>query len=107
MPDNVLGAGLVVAVVVTGKRPASFDAGRAAQNMLLAAWNEGVSSCPNGLADRDAAHAALELAEDETPRDRAHLRRPGTPPRPGIAHPEEWSARRTGARSTTSSAALR
>ena len=67
VPGNVLGAGLVVAVVVTGKGPVSFDAGRAAQSMLLAAWNEGISSCPNGLADRDAAHTALALDEDETP----------------------------------------
>lgn len=66
VPDNVLGAGLVVAVALTGKRQAAFDAGRAAQNMLLAAWNEGVASCPNGLSDPDAAHAALALAEDET-----------------------------------------
>ena len=58
----------MVAVVVTGKGPVSFDAGRAAQSMLLAAWNEGISSCPNGLAlDRDAAHTALALDEDETP----------------------------------------
>lgn len=67
VPDNVLGAALVVAVVVTGKGPVSFDAGRAAQNMLLAAWNDGLASCPNGLADRDAAHAALGLGEEETP----------------------------------------
>ena len=67
VPDNVLGAGLVVAVVVTGKGPVSFDAGRAAQSMLLAAWNEGVASCPNGIAERDALHAALELGEEETP----------------------------------------
>jgi nitroreductase len=66
-PDNVRGAGLVVAIVVTGKGPVSFDAGRAAQNMLLAAWNEGIASCPNGLADRDAARAVLELGEEETP----------------------------------------
>ena len=66
-PDNVRGAGLVVAIVVTGKGPVSFDAGRAAQNMLLAAWNEGIASCPNGLADRDAAQAALDLGGDETP----------------------------------------
>lgn len=66
VPDNVLGAGLVVGVVLTGRRQASFDAGRAAQNMLLAAWNEGISSCPNGLEDRDGAHAALGLGEDET-----------------------------------------
>ena len=66
-PENVLGAGLVVAIAVKGKGPVSFDAGRAAQNMLLAAWNEGIASCPTGFADREAAHAVLELGEDETP----------------------------------------
>lgn len=66
-PGNVLDAGLVVAIVVAGKGPVSFDAGRAAQNMLLAAWNEGLASCPNGLADRDAVRAALELEEEQTP----------------------------------------
>ena len=65
VPDNVLRAGLVVGIAITGKRRAHFDAGRAAQNMLLAAWNEGVSSCPNGVADADAAHAALALSDDE------------------------------------------
>jgi nitroreductase len=67
VPENVLSAGFVVAVVVSGKGPVSFDAGRAAQNMLLAAWNEGLASCPNGLADRDAVSRALGLGEDETP----------------------------------------
>jgi nitroreductase len=67
VPENVLGAGLVVAVVVSGKGPISFDAGRAAQNMLLAAWNDGIASCPNGLADREAVSAALGLGEDESP----------------------------------------
>src|SRR4051812_11751779 len=33
-PDNVLRAALVVAIVVRGKGPTSFDAGRAAQNMM-------------------------------------------------------------------------
>ena len=57
-PGNVRGAALAVAVVGKG-----FDLGRCAQNMLLAAWNEGIASCPNGLRDRDAAHAALGLGE--------------------------------------------
>ena len=39
------------AIVVGGKGPTSFDAGRAAQNMMLAASNDGVGSCPNGIAD--------------------------------------------------------
>src|ERR1044071_9230038 len=48
-PDNLLGAALVVVVVVRGKGPLAFDAGRAAQNMMLAAWNDGIGSCPNGV----------------------------------------------------------
>jgi nitroreductase len=65
VPENLLAAGLVVAVVVSGKGPVSFDAGRAAQSMLLTAWNEGVASCPNGIKDAEALAAALELGEDE------------------------------------------
>ena len=58
--DNVRGASLVVAVVAKG-----FDLGRAAQNMMLAAWNDGVASCPNGLRDAAAAGEALGLGVDE------------------------------------------
>ena len=93
VPDNVLGAGLVVAVVVTGKGPVSFDAGRAAQSMLLAAWNEGVASCPNGIAERDALHATLELGEEETP---VIVLTFGLPERlrdPESRTAEDWSAR--------------
>jgi nitroreductase len=64
VPQNLLGARLVVAVAAQG-RP-GFDAGRAVQNMMLAAWNEGVTSCPNGLTDADSAAKILGLAEDET-----------------------------------------
>ena len=93
VPDNVLGAGLVVAVVVAGKGPVSFDAGRAAQNMLLAAWNEGIASCPNGLADRDVVRAALALEEEETP---AIVLTFGVPERhrdPESRPAAEWSGR--------------
>ena len=92
-PGNVLGAGLVVAVVVTGKGPVSFDAGRAAQNMLLAAWNEGIASCPNGLADRDQVRAVLGVADDETP---VIVLTFGVPERrrdPESRTAAEWSAR--------------
>ena len=51
-PQNVATAALVVAIVGDA---AGFDVGRAAQNMMLAAWDEGVGSCPNGIADPDAA----------------------------------------------------
>jgi nitroreductase len=64
-PDNLRGAALAVAIVVSGKGPTSFDAGRAAQNMLLAAWNEGIGATPNGLADREGASAELRLRDEE------------------------------------------
>jgi nitroreductase len=91
--DNVRGAALVVAVVVRGKGPVSFDAGRAAQNMMLAAWNEGVGSCPNGIADADAMAAALGLGEDD---HFAIVLTFGYPARPTDAasrSPEEWIER--------------
>lgn len=40
-----------------------FDAGRAAQNIMLAAWNEGLGSCPASMHDGDAAAAVLGLPE--------------------------------------------
>lgn len=51
-PANVLGATLVVAIAGSAF---PFDKGRAAQNMMLAAWNNGVGSCPNGISDAEAA----------------------------------------------------
>jgi len=59
-PGNVKGAALVIAVVGTG-----LDVGRAVQNMVLTAWNEGLHSCPNGLREREAAARLLGLGEDE------------------------------------------
>jgi nitroreductase len=93
VPDNVRGAGLVVCVVVAGKGPISFDAGRAAQNMLLTAWNEGLASCPNGIADRDAVVAALSLGDDESPAIVLSFGFPERPRDPTARPAEEWSAR--------------
>src|SRR5215216_5120120 len=62
-PANVQGSKLAIAIVVKGSP--GFDAGRAAQNMMLAAWNDGVTSCPNGLPDADATSAALGLGDGE------------------------------------------
>src|SRR5438270_141880 len=60
-PENVLGGQLVVAIVGSG----GMDTGRCAQNMMLAAWNDGVASCPNGIADADRARSALGLGEED------------------------------------------
>jgi nitroreductase len=92
-PGNIRSAGLVIAVVVSGKGPVRFDAGRAAQNMLLAAWNAGISSCPNGIRDADLVRSVLELGEDE---DVAIVLSFGVPERPrdvAARSAEEWSAR--------------
>ncbi len=67
VPENVLSAGAVIAILVRGKGPVLFDAGRAAQSMLLAAWADGIASCPNGIADADAARDALDAEDDEAP----------------------------------------
>lgn len=42
-------------------RATSFDAGRAAQNMMLAAWAEGVASCPVTMHRHDDAARVLGL----------------------------------------------
>jgi nitroreductase len=85
-PTNVRDATLLVAIV---GEASPFDAGRCAQNMMLAAWEQGVVSCPNGLTDPAAAaeicggdvRALLSLAYPARPRD------------PASRHAEEWSDR--------------
>jgi nitroreductase len=66
-PGNVRGAALVVVIALRGRGPTSFDAGRAAQNMMLTAWNDHIGSCPNGIADPDAVAQLLDLEEEERP----------------------------------------
>ncbi|MGH9128528.1 MAG: nitroreductase family protein [Acidimicrobiales bacterium] len=64
-PGNLAGAAAAVAVVVGGKGPVMFDAGRAAQAMMLAAWDEGVGSCPNGVREAAALGEVLGLADGD------------------------------------------
>ena len=92
-PDNLLGSPFVVAIAVRGKGPVSFDAGRAAQNMLLAAWNEGVGGSPNGIKDEDGARAALKLDEEERLAIVLSFGYPARPRDPESRPAAEWSAR--------------
>ena len=92
--DNVRGAALVVAIVAGRKGPTSFDAGRAGQNMMLAASNDGVGSCPNGIADADRLREALAHGEDETVATVLTFGYPAAPRRdPQSLSPEEWVRR--------------
>ena len=92
-PDNLRGSPFVVAVVVGGKGPTSFDAGRAAQSMLLAAWNEGVGGSPNGVADEAAVRTALDLDEDERVAIVLSFGYPARPRDPESRSAAEWSER--------------
>jgi nitroreductase len=91
-PGNVRGSQLVVAIVVAGKGPVSFDAGRCASNMLLAAWDQGVGSCPNGTPDRDAVSDLLALREDEHVATVLTFGYPAKPSDPAARTADEWSA---------------
>ena len=94
--DNIRSAAFVVAVVTpAGGGYAPFDAGRAAQNMMLAAWNEGVVSCPNGAADADAARAALQLGDDEQMAVTLSFGYPTRELRPDDRSAADWSAEAT------------
>lgn len=66
-PTNLEGAAAAIAIVTVsdGGSWADFDAGRAAQNMMLAAWASGVGSCPNALADAEAIASLLAVSEEE------------------------------------------
>ena len=85
-PGNVLGAKLVVAICGEAQ---PRDVGRCAQNMMLCAWSEGVTSCPNGIRDAEAAAAicGAEVKFVLTFGYPARGRHPESRPA------EEWSAR--------------
>jgi nitroreductase len=92
-PDNVRTAAFAVGILVSGKGPTSFDAGRAAQNMLLAAWNDGLAASPNGIADEEAARDELAASEDERPVIVLTFGVPARPRAPESRSAEDWSAR--------------
>jgi nitroreductase len=89
--DNLRGARLVIALVARG-RP-GFDAGRAAQNMMLAGWNEGVTSCPNGMPDPQETANVLGLGEDESVVNVLSFGYPAEQRDPTSRPAEEWIRR--------------
>jgi nitroreductase len=53
------------AIAVCLEEPAlEFDAGRAAQNIMIAAWNEGLASCPVRIHHEDCGRQVLGLPPD-------------------------------------------
>jgi nitroreductase len=85
-PSNVLGATLVVAIAGSAF---ALDFGRAAQNMMLAAWNDGVGSCPNGVSDAEAAERVVGAKVGIV----LTFGYPAKPRDPNAHTADEWSAR--------------
>jgi len=96
----VVDAAVVVVIVQTERH--EFDAGRCAQNMMLAAWGDGIGSCPAhvdeaGLGallgvpadlhvNRLVAFGYIDPARVAPPRGVARRRRPLDE----LAHVEKW-----------------
>ncbi len=91
-------APLCIAVVLAaGGGP--FDAGRAAQNMMVAAWAEGVTSCPTSMHNPACAEATLGLPPEHHvaivlamgyPRQGAERPSRGRAPMEEYVHWERW-----------------
>jgi len=90
-PDNIRNAPLVIAIVTQGGG-AAIDVGRALQNMFLAAWNDGVVSCPNGMPEPAAAARALGLDDGLLPVSIPSFGYPKRPLDPESKSAEAWSA---------------
>lgn len=89
--DNVRTAALAIAIA-TEDGKAALDVGRALQNMMLVAWNEGVVSCPNGTPDAKKAAQALGLEEGWLPVNIPSFGYPRRPLNPETRSAAQWSA---------------
>ena len=88
---NIQTCAFAVAIATEGGGSA-IDVGRAMQNMFLVAWNDGVVSCPNGMADQQAAARALGLEQGWLPVSIPSFGYPKRDLAPQAKGAEEWSA---------------
>lgn len=95
VPQLVRTAPLVIAIAAETRfsQLALMDAGRAAQNMMLAAWSEGVASCPNGVADPQPLTDLGVLSHTEVVPLVLSFGYPAAPRQPNRRSPADWSAR--------------
>ncbi|HEY7197280.1 MAG TPA: nitroreductase family protein [Gaiellaceae bacterium] len=93
VPGNVSGAKLLVGLVAIESRWADFDAGRAVENMFLAAWDAGIGSVPNGLKDSETAGRLVRIGEGERLLTLLSFGYPARVVDPAARAPEDWSAR--------------
>jgi nitroreductase len=89
--DNIRTCAFAVAIATEGAGY-PVDVGRCLQNMFLAAWNDGVVSCPNGMPDPQAAARVLGLEDGFLPLSIPSFGYPKRPLDPESKTPDEWSA---------------
>ena len=89
--SNIESSAFAVAIATEGGGY-PVDVGRAMQNMFLTAWSEGVVSCPNGMADQQAAARTLGLDEGWLPVNIPSFGYPRRALDPESRSAEEWSA---------------
>jgi nitroreductase len=66
-PSNLIGCPLVLAVVLEEDNAITqFDAGRCAQNLMLAAWDFGIASVPNYAKQPKELREQLSIPPDRT-----------------------------------------
>ncbi len=63
--SHISGADTAIVIVSEPSHFTSFDVGRASQNMMLAAWGEGVGSCIASLRYESQARTLLDVPEDK------------------------------------------
>ncbi len=107
--DHLAGAAAAVALVVPAASDpmralsVMWDLGRAAQNMVLAAWELGIGSVPATVFDQDLTRQLLGLPDEQRcdfmlsfgyPADPSVLTRPNRPggrkPLEAVVHTERW-----------------
>ena len=91
-PSNLLACAVAVAVSLHG-RAGPFDAGRAAQSMMLAAANDGIVSCPNAIKEHSVFESLLDLADDERVEVVLSFGYPAGDRDPEARSADEWLAR--------------
>lgn len=89
-PTNFETARLAIAIVLE-EQATPFDGGRVAQNMMLAAWNDGVGSCPNSVKDVDGFRRLLSL-QGGTPITILTFGYPPSRRSPERKHAKQWIA---------------
>jgi nitroreductase len=63
---HLRGANFAIAVATETTKRAEYDTGRCTQNMMLAAWNDGVGSCIASMHREQDAKRVLGIPDDYT-----------------------------------------